>query len=71
MFFGNLDGYFYAFHLKTGDLKWAFHVGADAQALNFVYGKGRIFLFTSAGLFCLGQDPKKRKAAPGFILRRG
>ncbi|MEW6742133.1 MAG: PQQ-binding-like beta-propeller repeat protein [Planctomycetota bacterium] len=70
MYCGNLDGCLYAYDAKTAKMKWAFRVGTgeDAQAQDFVYWKGMIFLSSTKGLFAIGQDPEKKSAPAGFIL---
>ncbi len=67
LYFGNLDGHLYAHDLKTGDLKWSFHV-PGAQVHDFVYTEDRIFVSTTQGLFALGNDPGKGPAPRGFVL---
>ena len=68
MYFGNLDGHFYAYDGKTQRLKWCFRVpGERAQALDFTVADGRILLSSPNGLFALGDDGSGRDPK-GFTL---
>jgi len=65
---GNLDGNFYVFDFKSGDLAWKFAPKAEVsqggggngvQVLGFACLVGqKLLVSTTRGLFALGQDPK-------------
>jgi outer membrane protein assembly factor BamB len=67
VYFGNLDGNFYAHDATTGALKWRFAL-PGAQVGPFVVDGDRLIGSSSAGLFALGDDPGADVAPPGFVL---
>lgn len=48
--------------------RWAFQVPAGAEVEDFVHTGERIYVATSIGLFCLGNDAEAGPLAPGFVL---
>jgi len=66
--FGNLDGNLYVHDLERGKLVWRFHLPADKQAHDFVHAGERIFLATTDGLYCLGDNGSNRRLPPEFVL---
>lgn len=72
IYFGNRAGALYCHELKTGALRWKFIVPiADrqqAQVFDFVHTGKHIYVSTSHGLYCLGQDPEKKAKRPAGAL---
>lgn len=66
--FGNLDGRLYVHALDSGELRWSFRLPEEAQVHDFVHAGDRIFVSTTLGLFCLGDEPGRPPAPPGFVL---
>ncbi len=66
--FGALDGALYVHDYESGELRWAFRPPGDAKVTDFVHSGKRIYVATSVGLFCLGDDRKQAPPAPGFVL---
>ena len=66
--FGDLDGTLYVHDLDSGKLRWAFRLPDPATVHDFVHTGSRIYLSTSIGLFCIGDDPEQAPPAPAFVL---
>lgn len=66
--FGNLDGHLYVYDDRTGELRWSFRAPQGAQVHDFVHTGERVYVATSVGLFCIGDDEKQAPSDPGFVL---
>jgi len=49
-------------------LRWAFQLPDGAMVQDFVHTGKRIYVATSIGLFCIGDDPTEAPPAHGFVL---
>jgi len=70
LYFGTSDGYLHARDLRTSDLKWRLRVpgvqpnGKPHDVRSIVHTGSLIYVETSNGLYCLGQDPNRRGVRP-------
>jgi RNA polymerase sigma-70 factor (ECF subfamily) len=53
---------------KGHGLRWAFQLPEGAEVHDFVHSGKRVYVATSIGLFCLGDDPKRSPPDDGFVL---
>ena len=70
LYFGTSDGYLHARDLLTSHLKWRLRVpgvqpnGKPHDVRSIVHTGSRIYVETTNGLYCLGQDPNRRGVRP-------
>jgi len=69
LYVGNLDGHLYAFDYKKGRFKWAFEAEDEEQVISLVYHRDILLVSTTGSLFALGNDPRKRRLPPNFVLK--
>jgi outer membrane protein assembly factor BamB len=77
--FGDMDGLLCVHELDSGKLRWSFRAlpGSQGGVSAFVHVGARVYVATSIGLFCLGDDParrdlpelRKKLGLEGFQLR--
>ncbi|MHC4449857.1 MAG: PQQ-binding-like beta-propeller repeat protein [Planctomycetota bacterium] len=72
VYFGNRAGALYCHDLNSGTLLWKFIVPLEnrqqARVFDFLHTGKQIYVATSHGLYCLGQDPEKRAKRPAGAL---
>jgi len=70
IYFGTNDGYLHAWDVLNGRMRWRLHIpGAPPnktahEVRSIVHTGDRIYVETTNGLYCLGQDPNRRGVRP-------
>lgn len=53
------------------DVRWTFELPSQCALIELVHTGDRIYVATSVGLICIGDDPAKGPVPPGHVLRLG